>query len=1545
MNETQKRIQAYKNALPGLKERVMAVALLLVLSASMMTSATFAWITLSRAPEVSGMATTVAANGSLEIALVNSKGDKPAESGTSDSSEAQGMVKANLTWGNLVNLSDPSYGLDKIALRPALLSDYNRTVYPLYGATYGKDGRVVSTSDRYMYATWDAENEYFAAGDKATYGVRAISSVKMENITGNKVVAEMWTNVDNAYTAAQKRYLDLIEGRTTVNKAKTITCIDALQGMVQTYAQEMVDKMFPPPSGTRTVDYSGYVTYFYRMMAEFMEILKLEGQALVNLANLQAYAESNGAMGTDYFKSIDDLVAADETQLDQLGVKLESMQTFKDNYKDLQTVLNGDMKSLSEQCDPDDPDITQRPTVQWSQISGAVNIFVNIETTMLGDTEIKDLASAGVMKLVGYLSGKQSVLIKDGILKDYEKRTGTDGNRMASTSNHKDVEVAVTLNIKYVELKGISASAILRKEEVTVPAKVTTDAADPFLSVTDRAYTMDLDMGSVQGSDAAAKDTYGMAIDLWVRTNSADTVLTLEGETRYIQQPDIGKDRNGADTPLYTIEVEDKSIDIYQMQETRDEQDVIVWYYADNHQELEKEVLTAGQDTIKAKMKDVVVGFDGANRVWEEEEWQELLKNGYVQEDSTTQGSGSCFVFYADPSEQTRILDLLSYFSIAFVDEKGTTLGTAALDVESFYSINGKVTVPLKMVTGTTYLREILNEDGGYTGEFEECLGIMPLEPNEATWITSIIYLNGEQLKNENVLSVGDIQGRLNIQFGSSNLLDTAGDTELQKKYRTITAAAEAVTPSVGEGIVYNYDGTEKTVRVTLTVAGEQPEKISGFFVRSISATQGTRYEEKIFTDNGDGTWTATFDFLKPGSYLMRTLIVDGVEYELDSNFPSVTVNGLNIETITVNPGAGMHMTADNTMDVDVTVKINATPELMPSQVRAQFRGYGTAKGKEVNALMNYDSTTQTWTGTATISTSGTYTLEYVVMDGQFELIDSQMQKTLIVYLGMECQIWTTGQTNFEFKEEVALPVQVEIWDNSDNKMGSMDGVKLFYHSNASALDENGMYVELKWDGEQYVGNLPMTKAGRYSFDRLQITTETATGTTTSTIRKAISAPVFVAMPPDPPAYIGYVANEYQVSLDGTAELWVNLAYAESATIGAKIINLNDGNKEYLVYGQPTSENSMVTIDGEEVKVTKYKFTIPDNASQTQDGEWQLMELYFQDVYVDGKQLDSTDGKVPGAEDSGEFYTIDVSGEGGDKGIYAYVVETMNVAVTKDGKAYTGENFGVDANGTTTGYFMDSYDVENVTVTVQDWNGRVIQDVQKVIWHIEHTGLSKDYGGYTGPNPIPRDVELTGDSENKVFTAPTQTFQVAGKYSTSISVQAGGKTYTVLSGSASPAYTVKSLKPYVQFTSTYPTEGTQFSVAYSKNPQSEADTRKLSNSISADKYSVTCYFEAKSSDGCSCGGYNTSKATVTLYNMGSNFTSATCIVESNGTADDVTYRFTPSKVSNEQTLGKAESDTRYYLGTDATGDTLTVEYDTKIFTFELANPLKITLEY
>ena len=181
MNETQQRIKAYQEALPGLKERVAAVALLLVLSMVMLTSASFAWLTISRAPEVSGVNTTVAANGNLEIALASGDGTTaPGESKVGDSSAAKGqsITKSNLTWGNLVYLGDPSYGLENLTMRPAQLNRVALLDSPLYGAVFSKDGRVSQLNSNFAYTTWVGPSGdkpgYFGVSDEV--GVRAISA-------------------------------------------------------------------------------------------------------------------------------------------------------------------------------------------------------------------------------------------------------------------------------------------------------------------------------------------------------------------------------------------------------------------------------------------------------------------------------------------------------------------------------------------------------------------------------------------------------------------------------------------------------------------------------------------------------------------------------------------------------------------------------------------------------------------------------------------------------------------------------------------------------------------------------------------------------------------------------------------------------------------------------------------------------------------------------------------------------------------------------------------------------------------------------------------------------------------------------------------------------------------------------------------------------------------------------------------------------------------------------------------------------------------------
>ncbi|MBR5311235.1 MAG: hypothetical protein IKU42_08970, partial [Oscillospiraceae bacterium] len=159
MTETQKRIEAYQKILPDIKEKVIAVAMLLALSVIMLTSASFAWLTISYAPEVTQISTNITANGNLEIALASGTQAVPIEPdeskvGDSSASSGQSTAASNITWGNLINLSDPVYGLGNLTLRPAQLNTTALLTRPLYGALYSEDGRIEMLDKNFGYTSW-----------------------------------------------------------------------------------------------------------------------------------------------------------------------------------------------------------------------------------------------------------------------------------------------------------------------------------------------------------------------------------------------------------------------------------------------------------------------------------------------------------------------------------------------------------------------------------------------------------------------------------------------------------------------------------------------------------------------------------------------------------------------------------------------------------------------------------------------------------------------------------------------------------------------------------------------------------------------------------------------------------------------------------------------------------------------------------------------------------------------------------------------------------------------------------------------------------------------------------------------------------------------------------------------------------------------------------------------------------------------------------------------------------------------------------------------
>lgn len=178
----------------GIRSKLMAAASMLMVGVIMMVSSTYAWFTLSTAPEVKNISTTVAGNGSLEIALMPTDGTFSGITAGAVGSTAS-VVDKNTKWGNQIILSENTatgdyYGLNSISLNPASLN-YTKAEgaaeatfvadKPLAIATYGFDGRIDELSgDNIGVKGKAADSKQFNTDD---YGVRAIGELTDTEVT------------------------------------------------------------------------------------------------------------------------------------------------------------------------------------------------------------------------------------------------------------------------------------------------------------------------------------------------------------------------------------------------------------------------------------------------------------------------------------------------------------------------------------------------------------------------------------------------------------------------------------------------------------------------------------------------------------------------------------------------------------------------------------------------------------------------------------------------------------------------------------------------------------------------------------------------------------------------------------------------------------------------------------------------------------------------------------------------------------------------------------------------------------------------------------------------------------------------------------------------------------------------------------------------------------------------------------------------------------------------------------------------------------------
>jgi len=1531
--ETRKRIRAYKKALPELRERVIAVALLLAMSVSMLASASFAWITLSVAPEVTGMQTTVAANGNLEIALAQGSTQQPAvapgesQVGDSSAAEDQSIVGANVTWGNLVNVSDPSYGLSQIALRPALLSAYNRTEYPLNGATYGGDGRVVTTNDRYEFASYTkvdgADNYYFAAGEKVNYGVRAISSVGYANYSGNVRVDNFRNDTNQLYYDAYTKYGKIVSDGADayiLDEASGVTCISALEGLVTVFAQDKINAMGLGRGENTKTSCSPYLWYLYQMMLLLQEVLDDEGKALLEMANWQAYVASGDAKTEKTFASVDALLAATSAQLTEKGVTLSTLASYKKSISDLAYCING-IKPMAEKCqNPDAPE----ETYYWENISSYVNRLVEINTTTMNGIALKDAGAKNALQLIR----GGDVIVYNGALVDIEKRL---------VNNEYRVQAAVKVKA-YTSILG----------EQTVRGTVYTDAFgdEPGYSA-DIAHSDSLE-SSAKG-DASAKDTYGLAIDVWVRTNHPDAVLTLEGSAKYEDQR-ATITSEGKKYELYTITIGEgdtqTEVDVYKNGDT--------WYYASNHSEVSSEDM--GSQTPKEKYVPVIVGYEGENRIWED--WRSLLEAGYIEQDATTQGAGSCFVFYADtPTEQAKIMEMLEAFNVAFIDQDGDILGTAQLNLDSAYANQGKVTVPLEVITGIDYT----DESGA------SHIGITSLTQNTPVLVTAIIYLNGSRLRNENVLADGELQGQLNIQFGTSATLVAPGNEELQAQARTITATVTANGQSITDGTIGGETGLDykpqgyKTV-VKLDIEGEQPERISGFFVRVINSTQGTRGEEVDFVPNADGTWTAEFTLTNPGKYAFNTLLVDGVQYTLHdgtvlktqneyypSNRPYVYIKGLNLTSASVDVAPGTYMTADTSKAFNVTAVVDAAVE--PKQVTAQF--FSEDNSKQYTAILTRSGNSSTWTGTANINSSGTYSLKYISVDGQ--ILDAPALGSYTLYLGLTARVSTTlpeNDWNFPYTGATQITMRARIFDDSGAPIENLSGVELTYNNIVSP-------AALTWQSAGYYqGVFDIIQPGELTFKSLKLGS-------VGTLYSVPTSPTFWAMSLEKPEYLSAsTKGSLQTVIGSTlnATMSAEMKNAETASVYAQI--------DHVLNGKTTTYYVPATGSG-----NSRTFNLPKL-----DGQWTMKALLLQNVY--DPDYDNGEGNAPGKwfakpeSESTDPATYSTTIPAGDHLILTTDAVTTEVVATYNLNLYYDANndgnftedekktsdFTVNLSGTKdnpTGTLLQGYSPNALGIVVTDYKGRAITGVngsdasdlknsktKLVITYDPSTDTT--YGSYDGAAVANIDAVLNLSADGTMLTSEKPTLIHSGEYTATVTVDVAGQVNTL---DVNPKFTIATKKPTLKVTNISTKPGTNSTVLTGTRASDgtvDYTTDTTGDFFRYSDYSAVVYITVNPEWRLTA---YLPEVELTLSDMPTNAFSASVVFENDSNAEyNKTYTFTQNELVKSNQIGFKEDGGTYLITTWSpklfpagmqTVDEITVTYNGVPLTVKLSNPVTI----
>ncbi len=517
-----------------LKTKLLSAVAMLLVSSLMMVTTTYAWFTLSTAPEVTGITTAVGANGNLEMALLPYDA-LTAHSATDDygviSTANDGQLptaQKNTTWGNLVDVSDNTiYGMNNLVLYPAELNltddkvPVGNAAAPLKTPVYGADGRINELRANTITGVYDGANAQFAesftiAGTPSTTitnatGVRAIgtsSSLTARELAHRNAVAAALSEKGGANTDA---------GRTLNKNGSAISDIAIKRALL----------------GESTFTWTE-IQALYQAVLDMDTIAGRIEKALINY--LLAYNIAPGTTESTYaamvtaFNGAASLTAAEGLSGEGWTVSVPGDGTAYNTAKGALTALRSDINNAKTLLEAEE----DKTGITWERLSTALGGLVDM-----------DLIRVGTPNGTGYTMDE----LNDPLYGEKtEAEKDKDGNtiypaRNALVQDLLDKGMTVAINMPngsgvFTDIADFigNYSGSFKTEltynglPMSIQTVMTAQGAANYLSAVASMDGMTFVSATGGSSSNPISTFYGYIIDLAFRTNAANSYLQLQAD-------------------------------------------------------------------------------------------------------------------------------------------------------------------------------------------------------------------------------------------------------------------------------------------------------------------------------------------------------------------------------------------------------------------------------------------------------------------------------------------------------------------------------------------------------------------------------------------------------------------------------------------------------------------------------------------------------------------------------------------------------------------------------------------------------------------------------------------------------------------------------------------------------------------------------------------------------------------------------------------------------------------------------------------------------